>query len=165
MHYTALDTTKHQIRLLHLAPSKDRRRTITCQFSIISLSHGTQQDKYEALSYAWGDPIFNRSIKLADAHFPITTNLKVILRALRHATQERVLWIDAVCIDQYNIQERSHQVSRMNDIYSQAANVIVWLGEPMSDAALALDVRAASCPRRLMGTGTQNRLPCQCDRC
>jgi hypothetical protein len=139
MHYTALDTAKYQIRLLHLAPSKDRRRTIECHFSVTSLSHGGQRDEYEALSYAWGDPVFNRSIKLAGAHFAVTTNLKVILRALRHATQERVLWIDAVCIDQHNVQERSHQVSRMNDIYSQAANVIIWLGEPMSDAALAFD--------------------------
>lgn len=139
MHYTALDTTKHQIRLLHLAPSKDRRRVIACYFSVVSLSQRGPQDNYEALSYAWGDPIFNKSIRLADAHFPVTTNLKVILRALRHPTQERVLWIDAVCIDQHNIQERSHQVSRMNEIYSQAANVIIWLGEPMSDAALAFD--------------------------
>jgi hypothetical protein len=139
MHYTALDTTKHQIRLLHLLPSADRRRTIACHFSIISLSQRSQQDKYEALSYAWGDPIFNKSIKLAGAHFPVTTNLKVILRAMRHVTQERVLWIDAVCIDQHNIQERSHQVSRMNDIYSQAASVMIWLGEPRADAALAFD--------------------------
>jgi hypothetical protein len=139
MHYTALDTTRHQIRLLHLAPSSDRRKTIVCHFSIISLSHASQQAHYEALSYAWGDPIFNRSIRLGGVHFAITANLKVILRALRHPHQERVLWIDAICIDQHNVQERSHQVSRMNDIYSQAANVIIWLGEPLSDAALAFD--------------------------
>ncbi|KAF1922698.1 HET-domain-containing protein [Didymella exigua CBS 183.55] len=139
MHYTALDTKKHQIRLLHLAPSPDRRRAITCHFRTISLSHDTQQSRYEALSYAWGDPIFNRSIKLGGSHFAVTANLRVILRALRLTHQERVLWIDAVCIDQHNIQERSHQVSRMNDIYSHAANVVIWLGEPLSDAALAFN--------------------------
>lgn len=156
MHYAALDTTQHQIRLLHLAPSKDRRRTITCQFSVISLSHGNQQDEYEALSYAWGDPVFNRSIKLAGTHFPVTTNLKVILRTLRHATQERLLWIDAICIDQNNVQERSHQVSRMNDIYSQAANVIIWLGEPMSDAVLAFGfLREFGRPRHELLSSTE----------
>lgn len=139
MHYAALDTTRHQIRLLHLAPSSDRRRTIVCHFSIVSLSPGSQQVNYDALSYAWGDPIFSRSVRLQGAHFAITANLKVILRALRHPHQERILWIDAVCIDQHNIQERSHQVTRMNDIYSQAASVIIWLGEPLSDVTLAFD--------------------------
>ena len=137
MHYSPLDTNKHQIRLLHLTPSSDRRKTIVCHFSIISLSEGDQVANYEALSYAWGAPVLNRSIRLEGAHYAVTANLKVILRALRHAEHERVLWVDAICIDQHNIAERSHQVSRMNDIYSKASNVIIWLGEPRSDAALA----------------------------
>ena len=139
MHYNALDTSKHEVRLLHLAPSLDRRRAIACHFIVVSLSHGSPPTQFEALSYAWGDPIFNRKIQLGGVPFAVTANLKAILRALRHPREERILWVDAVCIDQHNVQERSHQVSRMNDIYSHAENVIVWLGEPLSDAELAFD--------------------------
>ena len=139
MHYNALDTSKHEVRLLHLAPSLDRRRAIACHFIVVSLSHGSPPTQFEALSYAWGDPIFNRKIQLGGVPFAVTANLKAILRALRHPREERILWVDAVCIDQHNVQERSHQVSRMNDIYSHAEDVIVWLGEPLSDAELAFD--------------------------
>lgn len=110
-----------------------------CHFSIISLNARDRHLNYEALSYAWGDPILDRSINLGGEDFAITTNLHLALRHLRHADHERILWVDAVCIDQHNIKERSHQVSRMNDIYSQASNVIVWLGEPRTDAAFAFD--------------------------
>ncbi|XPS98678.1 hypothetical protein M3J09_007874 [Ascochyta lentis] len=139
MHYTALDTTKNEIRLLHLAPSSNRRKKVACHFSIVSLNAREQFTHYEALSYAWGVPVFDRSIDLEGANFPITANLHLALRALRYADRERILWIDAVCIDQTNVKERSHQVSRMNDIYSRASNVVVWLGEPRTDAAFAFD--------------------------
>lgn len=137
MHYTALDTSQHQIRLLHLTPSPHRRHGIVCHFSIISLSAGGQHCDYEALSYAWGEPVLDRAVQLGGHQFAVTANLLSILRALRYANKSRTIWVDAICIDQHNILERSHQVSRMNDIYSQASNVIVWLGEPRSDAALA----------------------------
>lgn len=139
MHYTALDTTKHQIRLLHVAPSSNRRKDVVCHFSSISLSTSIPHPEYEALSYAWGELKLDRSIRLEGKPFAITANLHLALRALRYSDQERVLWVDALCIDQHNITERSHQVSRMNDIYSQASNVIVWLGEPRTDAAFAFD--------------------------
>ncbi|KAH6644634.1 heterokaryon incompatibility protein-domain-containing protein [Boeremia exigua] len=137
MQYTALDKSNYQIRLLHLSPSSDRRSIIACHFSVTSLLAGARNTNYEALSYAWGEPLLDRSINLEGTHFAVTANLLSILRALRYADQVRVLWIDAICIDQHNVLERSHQVSRMNDIYSRASNVIVWLGEPRSDAALA----------------------------
>src|SRR5690242_939239 len=132
MHYTALDTSQHQIRLLHLKPSPQRRHGIVCQFSIISLSAGGQHCDYEALSYAWGEPVLDRAVQLGGHQFAVTANLLSILRELRYANKSRVIWVDAICIDQHNILERSHQVSRMNDIYSQASNVVVWLGEPRS---------------------------------
>lgn len=139
MHYTELDTTKNEIRLLHLSPASNRRKKIVCQFSVISLNAQDRRPHYEALSYAWGDPILDRSIDLNGTHYAITSNLHLALRALRHTDKERILWVDAVCIDQHNIKERSHQVSRMNDIYSRASNVIVWLGEPRTDATFAFD--------------------------
>jgi hypothetical protein len=49
------------------------------------------------------------------------------------------MWIDALCIDQSNVQERSHQVTLMSDIYSQAAGVVIYLGENTTDSDLAID--------------------------
>ncbi len=57
-------------------------------------------------------------------------NLGLALKRLRHPEQSRVLWIDAVCINQDDIQERSQQVAMMGDIYKQASRVLTWIGEP-----------------------------------
>ena len=69
----------------------------------------------------------------------IMPNLATALPYLRFPDRPRVLWIDAICIDQQNISERSDQVRKMVDIYQLADSVIVWLGveENLSDLALA----------------------------
>lgn len=58
----------------------------------------------------------------------ITESLHEALWHLRKPDEDRVLWVDALCIDQTNIKERGHQVSRMGEIYKKADKVIVWLG-------------------------------------
>lgn len=50
------------------------------------------------------------------------------LSMLRDATQARIIWVDAICINQADVKERNHQVHIMKRIYSQAASVVVWLG-------------------------------------
>jgi hypothetical protein len=64
-------------------------------------------------------------------------NLYAALSRLRDPDLPRLLWADAVCIDQQNLQERSDQVRLMASIYSSAIRVIVWLGEEADDSALA----------------------------
>jgi Heterokaryon incompatibility protein (HET) len=49
------------------------------------------------------------------------------------------MWIDAFCINQGNMRERSQQVTRMSDIYSRASRVIIWLGPESEDSVLAMD--------------------------
>jgi hypothetical protein len=58
----------------------------------------------------------------------VTTNLELALRYLRHHKQPRTLWIDAVCIDQANEDEKRLQIQRMDFIYANASSVVVWLG-------------------------------------
>jgi hypothetical protein len=53
--------------------------------------------------------------------------------------EERVLWVDAVCINQNDFQERNHQVMQMGQIYSKAERVVVWLGESNEDSKIAID--------------------------
>ncbi|KAK0634143.1 heterokaryon incompatibility, partial [Immersiella caudata] len=82
---------------------------------------------YDALSYTWGNLAKTHEMKIGDASLPITTNLYMALRELRRK-HTLTLWVDAVCIDQSNCQERNHQVRMMRRIFSNASSVIVWLG-------------------------------------
>ena len=70
----------------------------------------------------------------------MTTNLATALAQLRHTYRERVVWADAVCIDQESYSERSQQVPLMAKIFSNAYRVLVWLGEEGVDSALGMDV-------------------------
>ncbi|GKT56264.1 HET domain-containing protein [Colletotrichum tofieldiae] len=85
---------------------------------------------YEALSYTWGKPTDEPRdyIWLQGYPLPIKPNLEDALRSLRLPTQVRRLWIDALCIDQSDLDERSRQVQYMRLVYKHAARVIVWLG-------------------------------------
>ncbi|PTB65723.1 hypothetical protein BBK36DRAFT_1121167 [Trichoderma citrinoviride] len=84
---------------------------------------------YKALSYVWGR--WSRTppkIRVNGRNVKVTTNLAVALRHLRHGEVDMALWIDALCIDQSNTEERSSQVAQMRDIYSTAVEVIMFLG-------------------------------------
>jgi len=69
--------------------------------------------------------------------FVITGNLYAALFNLRSRFKERILWIDAICIDQNNILERNEQVRRMGQIYRSASRVVAWLGDEYDNSALA----------------------------
>ncbi|KAF2461212.1 heterokaryon incompatibility, partial [Lineolata rhizophorae] len=84
--------------------------------------------KYEALSYTWGDALDRHSIACEGKTIRVTANLLSALQHLRQPDVTRILWVDAVCINQGNIAERDAQVRMMGDIYRMAARVLVWLG-------------------------------------
>ncbi|XDG07466.1 hypothetical protein ABKA04_007081 [Annulohypoxylon sp. FPYF3050] len=83
----------------------------------------------EALSYVWGEPKFDQEIKIDGSPFKVTTNLRSILCSLRHEDAIREIWIDAICINQSDLQEKSHQVRLMRDIYLKASKTRIWLGD------------------------------------
>jgi hypothetical protein len=89
---------------------------------------------YWALSYVWGDPTPHGTIDMG-YDLPIARNLDEALRQFRLRYRETVLWVDAVCIDQANTSERCHQVGLMREIYSEAKEVIAWLGPDPSKRA------------------------------
>ncbi|OQO02886.1 hypothetical protein B0A48_11169 [Cryoendolithus antarcticus] len=90
---------------------------------------------YDALSYAWGAATLRRRLLLIGPKqsqkyaLPITDNLYTALRRLRHSWMPRVIWVDAICINQDDVKERSQQVGSMRFIYGWAKNVYVWLGD------------------------------------
>lgn len=96
------------------------------------------EPRYEALSYVWGDLMdtevvgFWLDAKTSSSRhgcLQITSSLAVALRHLRQSNESRRMWVDALCINQNDHIERSHQVLRMRDIYRLAARVIVWVEE------------------------------------
>lgn len=85
---------------------------------------------YEALSHVWGESSGNCTITLdGKKGVPITDNLYAALRRLRRPDRRRVMWVNAVCITQSNLEERNWQVQMMGRIYSNTARVVVWLGD------------------------------------
>ncbi|CZR62116.1 uncharacterized protein PAC_12013 [Phialocephala subalpina] len=123
-----LDTSKAQIRLLHLQPPLDSEPdAIVCTLSVADPDD--DDCKYEALSYEWGDSrSTSLSIMLDGTHFLVRENLWWALWHLRLETEDRILWIDALCINQENGNERNHQVKQMAQVYSKAASVVAWIG-------------------------------------
>jgi hypothetical protein len=76
---------------------------------------------YEALSYTWGDPKTLRPVAIRGqkrCSLYITENLEAALRHLRYTDKIRVLWVDALSINQNDLKERSLQVMRMGEIFS-----------------------------------------------
>ena len=127
--YEPLDQNNFTIRVLVLMPAAKKQDDVHCRLEPKQLSTGTQSGLvYEALSYAWGQSEERRIIYVNGDPFPITPNLDTALRYLRKPFEYRVLWVDAVCIDQKNLEEKSAQVRMMRNIYKSASQVLVWLG-------------------------------------
>jgi hypothetical protein len=76
---------------------------------------------YEALSYVWVTDQASGPALVNDIEVPITRNLDVAFRHLRHPNNNRVLWVDAICINQNNITEREDQVKLVGQIYSSSS--------------------------------------------
>ena len=90
---------------------------------------------YEALSYTWGTEDAFHTLNIGGHDHSIRPNLFHALRRLRAACQgtTRRLWIDALCIDQFDLHERTRQVKRMREVYGNASRVVAWLGEDSSE--------------------------------
>ena len=124
--YDSLNYDQHDFRLLRLLRS--RTGPIECELHHAALRSETCP-RYDALSYTWGDLDLVETIKVNNKTLRVTDNLHNALRHLRLHDQDRVLWIDAICIDQTNAQERSSQVMKMGDIFRHAHKVVIWLGK------------------------------------
>lgn len=134
-----LDAAKREIRLACVSPCPDINLQPRVRLQTVSLDSDPGPE-FEAISYSWGDPSITAPIFLDGYEWPVTTNLEAGLRHLRDATTERILWIDAICINQSDIDERGAQVTMMKKIYSEAKCVRVWLGEAADGSDRACDI-------------------------
>ncbi|CZR59939.1 uncharacterized protein PAC_09834 [Phialocephala subalpina] len=94
---------------------------------------------YTALSYMWdyNTSIFppltpwrrRNQISFNGALLTVKPNLHAALHQLRHETEPRIFWIDAICINQADDNEKTSQVKLMRKIYALAEKTVVWLGQ------------------------------------
>jgi Heterokaryon incompatibility protein (HET) len=119
-------SSPYQIRLLLLDPGQHEEQ-LSCSLQLVSLEAGPD---FEALSYVWGKSSDTRTIFCGDkTTMEIGLNLHTALQHLRHSDQPRLLWADAICINQKDVPERNQQVRIMGDIYSKARRCLIWFGE------------------------------------
>ncbi|KAI1281726.1 HET-domain-containing protein [Xylaria sp. FL0933] len=122
-----------EIRLFDLLPGKSAEE-IRGTLRIVTFD---QRAEFEALSWVWGDPKDTRPIIVDEEPFQATLNLETALRDLRYRRKKRVLWVDAVCINQDDAEEKNVQVGRMHLVYSRARRVLAWMGPRNPDVGFA----------------------------
>ena len=135
--YTPLNPERKEIRLLTFeddtdAGIPDDTKPLRCTVNIVS-PFDTPKVSYNAISYCWGEnpPLERIILNGKEAMVPVSA-----IRALRtvchpvHGRRNLPVWIDAVCINQTNDdEEKNHQVAMMGDVYANASETLVWLGE------------------------------------
>ena len=131
-HPMYLELTKaHIIRLVELLPGAPND-PITTRLSIHELEHAPD---YEAISYVWGDPTNRVLIECNSKRLNITVSLDATFRRIRFKDRPRIVWADAICINQASTQERNHHVAFMNIVYQHAKKVLVNMGDDSDGGA------------------------------
>lgn len=121
------------IRVLLLDPAPNFEDALVGSLATENIIQGEHCLTYEALSYTWGESPKHATLILQGNIFQIGANLDAALRRLRTTKSVRKLWVDAVCINQMNMEEKTEQIAMMGRIYGKAQQVLVWLGEADND--------------------------------
>lgn len=110
-------------------PNNKETDRVECCLADYSLSGTQKSHQYEALSYVWGNPNDTQSILVNGHDFQVTQSLYTALLHIRDDQLVRRLWVDAICINQNDDDEKASQIPLMRDIYGYAYRVLVWLGD------------------------------------
>ncbi|RMY18693.1 hypothetical protein D0867_05162 [Hortaea werneckii] len=157
---TNADRVKHRDELEELVETVTRTKTTQewldvlegsgMPYAAINDIQGTLQHEhkgddcandYEALSYCWGDVRrHQRLIEIDGRAFPVGENLQGALQNLRRSDRPRLLWIDAICINQRDAEERNEQVRMMLEIYGAAKEVVAWLGPSTQHTSIGMSL-------------------------
>lgn len=143
--YTTLDISKREIRLLRVLPSNDSAEAdnanppICCELSVHRLNYSSTTP-YTALSYSWGPELTTPKMLTVNGEaIPARKNLLSALHAFRRRGDVGYVWVDAVCINQDDHEEKKTQIPLMGDIYGLAVQTIIWLGATEGDSDVAMD--------------------------
>jgi hypothetical protein len=142
--YSPLDVEKDCTRLVAVEPSANVTAPLRCRLTHVNFS---DRPRYEALSYMWGDESKRKLIFIDDKRLYVGKNLFDAIHFLRRCKSEGLFWIDAICINQNDVQEKNRQIRIMPHIYFRATTVLVWLGTKEITSELA-QLPAGSVPTR-----------------
>lgn len=133
--YRPLNPLLQQIRLLTILPGNFHDE-VRCMMNVASLNHEViHRQRYETISYVWGDPGLRGSIRVNGETVNVPQSSMAALRRMRLTDVERVVWIDAICINQGDNSEKSSQVALMSDIYERGDHNLIFLGDDEEDVA------------------------------
>jgi hypothetical protein len=137
--YTPLQSDRH-IRLLQILTNGDEpngdEQMPTCAMIQRELPREDKELDFEAVSYTWGKPdrVAGLTISGGPGIIGLTANLTEALPYIAKHSRSGLLWIDQLCIDQGNMEEKSKQIGIMHEIYKAADRVIIWLGQEDEDS-------------------------------
>jgi hypothetical protein len=148
LYSTPLDQSRKEFRLLRLLPHStghtgtlghnlgsfiglSKKEPISCLLEKASLN---DYQPYTALSYTWGDAQSTKQIRVNGILLDVTENLEIALQHLHPGNDTLTLWVDAICINQRDADEKNWQVGQMKEVYQTARQVLVWLG-PAADGS------------------------------
>jgi hypothetical protein len=129
--YAEVDSSSGQIRLLRIHRQLFFVGHLRCSVEIAQLDNVLQ---YEALSYRWGfgssgSKLQYRTIYVDGKSLEVPKSAWELLHALSSLYGDRLVWIDAICINQKDVTEKAAQIPLMDQIYSKAQRTIVWPGD------------------------------------
>ncbi|KAH8793760.1 heterokaryon incompatibility protein-domain-containing protein [Hyaloscypha sp. PMI_1271] len=130
-------TPLSQPRAIRVATILPGERTDPVHVALQEHNLDDENLQYEAVSYCWGSVHRTSQVICDNQAIMVTENLIAALLRFRNPTEERILWIDSICINQNAIDERNHQVKLMGNVYQNASRVLVWLGEEDETTELA----------------------------
>jgi hypothetical protein len=128
-----LNTEDNRVLILHPGSGDN---DISCHLEPIIFANNPN---FEALSYVWGDGSPRKGIQCGSGTIDVTLNLYSALRHLRLPDCPRRIWIDALCINQADLTEKSVQVKNMGRIYQIASRTLIWLGEETPSMACSFN--------------------------
>ncbi|KAK0271633.1 hypothetical protein LTR35_013387 [Friedmanniomyces endolithicus] len=133
-----------EIRLVTIQPAHREEDPVRCRID----TYGREDyPTYEALSYCWGSPdpatrIYVSDAQQGDVQLSVGDGLASALYHLRYSYKPRRIWIDALCIDQLNLDEKALQVASMDTTYKRCSQIVVWLGYASEEHKSVLGVKA-----------------------
>jgi hypothetical protein len=169
--YTPIEDWQTRIIRLHAGSGSDNLQLDVVVAAIteapgVGLISEPGRVQYEALSYAWGDNTSTHSVTCNGISFTVTANLHEALVHLRKKDGIRFLWVDALCINQYDLEEKARQIQKLHTLFKRAEQVVVWLGQEAIYTQLAMTWMHSFCLHHESGcdsVGSVTRLAWLCD--
>jgi hypothetical protein len=161
---------QHNVRLVRLPDAGGSTLDFTIETFVLD-----QLPPYIALSYTWGpaqseptsptpspsSSLHNDTINLNSRTFTILPNLHTALQYVVYARPGQYLWVDSICINQGDLDERAAQVGIMDAVYTGASETIIWLGKENEHTISALQTirqMANGAEEKILGYARKQKL-------